>query len=264
MVIGSIRLLSSSATRPAPIELFATLYLPSLPQQEKASGLVVGHGAGSRRQNHDEFCREACSQGFVVVALDFRGHGESGGMADGPLEEDIRAAVDHLRTLPFVAPDRLCYRGSSMGGFYGLKAATTEDFAAVVLLCPAGEQVILDALDEADPAAARTEAEAPAAAEVAEAAPPAGGERPLWDRAALRGYFEAQDSTHLAGLVSSPVFIVHARGDEVVPFDHSLHLAGALAGPATLLALPGGSHTTAQHDPDIHRLTTDWLRAQVC
>ena len=36
-----------------------------------------------------------------------------------------------------------------------------------------------------------------------------------------------------------------------------------LAGSATLLALPGGSHTSAQHDPKVHRVTVDWLLARL-
>ena len=34
-----------------------------------------------------------------------------------------------------------------MGGFYGLKAATAGLFKAIALLCPASEQLMLDALD---------------------------------------------------------------------------------------------------------------------
>ena len=252
MVIGDITLLSSpDAGKPPALELAATLYLPSLPSHGRAPGLVVGHGAGSRRGNHDEFCRLACAGGFVVVAVDFRGHGESQGRADGPLEHDLLAAARHLRTLPFVDAGEICYRGSSMGGFYGLKAAVEGGFAALALLCPAGEQVILDAIDERETAVWA----------VGSTAGSGEGERPLWDTGALRAYFGAQDSLGLASRVSAPVLLVHARGDDVVPFEHSLRLTQALRGPATLMALPGGSHTSAQHDQEIHRYTLDWLRS---
>ena len=179
----------------------------------------MGHGAGSRRGRHDGFCREACAQGFVVLALDFRGHGDSGGRGDGPLEQDIFAAVDLLRSHPRVDPERVCYRGSSMGGFYGLKAAAQARFAALALLCPASEGVILDALDDkqggvSPRAAARSSPEdAP----------------PRWDTAALRSYFQRQDSVRLASQVECPVLLVHARGDDVVPLGHSLRLCRHLA-----------------------------------
>lgn len=133
-----------------------------------------------------------------------------------------------------------------MGGFYGLKAAPEAAFAALVLICPAGEDVLLARLTN-DETVKYTEEE--------------GATR--WDGTLLRAYFRKQDSMALASLVTCPVLLVHARGDEVVPFDHSLRLTAALAGEATLLAQPGGSHTTAQHDPAVHRLIRQWLWAHL-
>lgn len=235
------------------IDLAATIYCPAPEPRRPAPGLVVGHGAGSRRQRHDEFCREACRQGFVVLAFDFRGHGESAGSGDGPLELDILAAADLLRTRPLVDGRRICYRGSSMGGFYGLKATPEAGFAAIALLCPADENTILEALDEMEQDRSRTRS--------TEQNPPFAPESPLprWDTPALRLYFESQSSEQLAARIECPVLLVHARGDEVVPFSHSLLLARCLPGETTLLALQGGTHTTAQHDPRVHLYTVDWL-----
>lgn len=207
---------------------------------------MVGHGAGSRRESHDEFCRAACAGGFAVLAVDLRGHGESAGCADGPLELDLIAAAQHLRSRPEVDGERLCYRGSSMGGFYGLRAAVAAGFSALALLCPASEQVILDAIDERERDAERGD--------------DAASDSPTrWDGPALRRYFHAQDSVREAALIRCPVLLIHARDDDVVPFGHSLRLMEALATEATLLALPGGSHTSAQHDPHVHRMTVRWL-----
>lgn len=234
------------------LELAATLYLPAPPARMPAPALIVGHGAGSRRARHDAFCREACRQGFAVLALDFRGHGDSGGEADGPLEQDVLAAASFLRAHPAVDADQLCYRGSSMGGFYGLKAAPQAGFAAMALLCPASEAVVLDAIAASEKAEA-DDADGAGAAAPGEAAPP------HWDTPRLRSYFERQDSRLLAAQVDCPVLLVHARQDEVVPFDHSLLLTKHLRTQTTLLALESGTHTTAQHDPQIHRYSVAWL-----
>ena len=47
----------------APILLAATLYLPDAPPAGSPAGLlpglVVGHGAGSRRSHHADFCEAA-------------------------------------------------------------------------------------------------------------------------------------------------------------------------------------------------------------
>jgi dipeptidyl aminopeptidase/acylaminoacyl peptidase len=251
MTSQDVHLFSSQVPGASPgIELAATLYLPDSPgSAAKAPGLVVGHGAGSRRSRHHQFCKEACSAGFVVLGLDFRGHGESSGFADGPLELDLCAAAAFLRAQPSVDPEKICYRGSSMGGFYGLKAAPQARFAAMALLCPATESVILHAIDEREVTGD------------AEADP--GDQPPRWDVAKLRDYFEEQQSLMLAPRVECPVLLVHARDDEVVPFTHTLLLTQSLLVDTTLLALAEGTHTTAQHDPSIHLYTVDWLRKRL-
>ncbi len=242
MHISTVHLLSSPRPGADPaLRLTATLYRPALPTGAPTPGLVVGHGAGSRRSRHDEFCRVACAGGFVVLALDFRGHGESTGVADGPLELDLLAAAAHLRGLPGVENERVCYRGSSMGGFYGLQAALPARFAALVLLCPASEGVLLEAISD-------------------ETRVPNGSDDDTrWERLPLQRYFGLQDTVRLAAQVTCPVLLVHARGDDVVPLDHSLALAGSLCGATTVLLLPGGSHTSAQHEPAIHRYSIDWM-----
>jgi dipeptidyl aminopeptidase/acylaminoacyl peptidase len=255
------------------LELAARFYLPSTRRENGtahalAPGLVVGHGAGSRASRHAEFCRAACEAGFAVLALDFRGHGDSTGRGDGPLELDVLAAAHFLRRHPAVDPRRVCYRGSSMGGFYGLKAAPDAGFAALVLLCPASQATMLAAIDTELPPAAPLDTEAPdtgapsSTKASGDAQRPAGGYT-RWDIPRLRAYFEREDTRLLATQVDCPVLIVHARGDQTVPFEHSLDLVRCLRGDTTLLALAGGSHTTAQHDPAVHAYSLAWLRERI-
>ncbi|GEM_PF-695459 len=276
-----VRLLSSREPGMRPdLELTALLYEPQHRLQPDdrpptlqgadalSPGLIVGHGAGSRAARHADFCLEACRQGFVVLAFDFRGHGNSEGVGDGPLEQDILAAVRFLRVHSGVDRERVCYRGSSMGGFYGLKAQPEAQFAALVLLCPAGEDVILEALqelEEPEPSPVHslsTPAVSPRDPDHAPtgAATPAPVAPPRWDRCRLQQYFERQDSRRIAELVNCPVLLVHARPDRTVPFAQSLLLTRHLGTDTTLLALEHGSHTSAQHDPAMHAYTIAWLQ----
>ncbi len=258
-MMSSVVRLHSGGADGSPILLAATLYVPPA-GDGPFPGLVVGHGASSRRLRHDGFCREAAAEGFVVLAVDFRGHGDSEGAADGPLEDDLSVAAAFLRRHRAVDRDRICYRGSSMGGFYGLKAAAAGHFAAVALICPASETVMLEGLEEFEYRDTEGAVQGAAAPDAGGAAPSTLAERPTrWDIPATRKYFGLQDSMATAARVTCPVLLVHARGDDVVPLQHSLDLAGRLAGDATVITLAGGSHTSAQHDPEMHSFTARWL-----
>jgi uncharacterized protein len=248
--LHSAAAVSASVRAAAPLLLAATLYLPDS-AAAPVPGLIVGHGAGSRRSRHTDFCRAAAAEGLAVLALDFRGHGDSEGFADGPLEDDLTVAAQFMRSHRGVDGTHLCYRGSSMGGFYGLKAAAAGLFRATALLCPADERLMLAGLEEIATRDADTEAQA------APDQPRPAGTR--WDVPATAAYFRHQDTLALAERVTCPVLLVHARNDEVVPLSHSLKLAEHLPGDTTLVALAGGSHTSAQHDPAVHRLTARWL-----
>lgn len=246
--VASVRFLSPRVEEAAPdITLHGRLYLPSGHPGRPHPGLVVGHGAGSCASRHADFCLVACETGFVVLALDFRGHGDSSGEGDGPLELDVLAAVHFLREHPTVDQRRVAYRGSSMGGFYGLKAAPQAGFAAMALLCPASARTMLRAIRRAE----KKKATAP------------GADSARWDTPRLRMYFENETSHPLGREVRCPVLIVQARGDETVPLGETLTLARELQGETQLLLLPGGSHTSAQHDPRIHKLTAAWLWEKV-
>lgn len=248
MKTEDVRLLSRPTPDATPsLELTATLYLPEGAGAAPAGGallpgLIVGHGAGSERIRHKEFCKVACEAGFAVLGLDFRGHGGSAGMADGPLELDIYAAVNFLQAHPIVDPGKIAYRASSMGGFYGLKAAKEAGLAAAVLVCPATESVMMHGIDEHEGQSSSPD-----------------DPSPRWDFAQMRAYFQEQDALLMARSVKCPVLLIHARSDEVVPLTHTLLLTQALPVDTTLWAQAEGTHTTAQHDPRLHRLTVAWL-----
>ncbi len=40
-------------------------------------GVVIVHGAGSRKQNHADFARLATAAGWAALAFDLAGHGDS-------------------------------------------------------------------------------------------------------------------------------------------------------------------------------------------
>lgn len=148
-----------------------------------------------------------------------------------------------------------------MGGFYGLKAAPLARFAAAVLVCPAGPDVMLRSLDDSSEVHGDTETPDRPDGQSAEA--PARPDSTRWDIPRLRAYFERQDSLALAAQVECPIMLVHTRPDAQVPLSHSLALAQHLRGDSSLVILREGSHSSAQHDPSIHAESLDWLWEQI-
>src|SRR3954447_12246225 len=78
------------------------------------AGVVVLHGADSRKENHYDFARACAGGGLAALAFDARGHGESAGPYDGRALDDVGAMAQLLRERGGV--QRIGLRGSSMGG----------------------------------------------------------------------------------------------------------------------------------------------------
>src|SRR5919109_2227159 len=142
-------------------------YMLWLPQSSPPwPGMVILHGAGSRKENHGDFGRACAASGWAALAFDQRGHGEStDGMSPAGLGDVTRMAGFHAR-LEGVDPGRVCVRGSSLGGFMAVQAAASSDaIAGAIAICPAGADHLLrglrgDRLDMRIEAGARESLEA--------------------------------------------------------------------------------------------------------
>ena len=104
-------------------EFSALLYQPpNATPQTPAPGILAVHGYINTRETQSPFAIEFARRGYVVLALDQRGHGYSGGGATtkgfgGP------EGLAYLRSLPFVEKDQIGLEGHSMGGWTILAAA---------------------------------------------------------------------------------------------------------------------------------------------
>jgi pimeloyl-ACP methyl ester carboxylesterase len=185
-----------------------------------APGIVVVHGAGSRKENHGDFAGACARAGMAALALDLRGHGASGGAADRGMLDDVMAALDRLAA---EGAGPLGLRGSSLGGFLALHAAARHPAArAVAALCPPSAERVARVLD----------ADWPLALPLAPAVARRDG--------VARGYW-------------------HARGDERVHWAGTLFLAGLTPQPKRLRVEMGGHHRSLQHDPAVIAGTVAFL-----
>ena len=83
--------------------------------------LVLGHGFTVARSSLVEEARLFAEAGYVVLTIDYRHFGTSGGSPRGRLwpsneTEDLKAAIDWLETQPGVDPGRIGIWGTSFGG----------------------------------------------------------------------------------------------------------------------------------------------------
>ena len=210
---------------------FALAYALDVPAGEPWGGLVILHGAGSRKENHADMAAAAVAAGLATVRFDMRGHGATGGLLDGRALDDVAAAAAVLPPgLPFAL------RGSSMGGYLALVAAEHAGAAAVVAVCPAPAPLLASGLRSE-----RLEAAA--------------------DAAPLEALLAAHPLDAAVAALELPVLIQHAEGDEQVPVAGSRTLGARLRHPSSRLdVFPGGDHRSVQHDPAAQSAALKWLR----
>src|SRR5215217_1884816 len=112
-------------------------------RDDRAPGLILCHGFGSCKENHAAFAAQAGTRGWVVLSLDFRGHGASEGCTDSRTINDVGAALGWLRGQAGVDPGRIAVRGTSMGGYFAIHAARQwPALAACVALNPPDEAAL--------------------------------------------------------------------------------------------------------------------------
>jgi alpha-beta hydrolase superfamily lysophospholipase len=214
---------------PAPPELGeldGLAYALFMPEGEPRAGVVILHGAGSAKESHFDFARGCRADGIAALAYDARGHGRSEGAFGPGAIDDALALVELLRRL--AGPVAL--RGSSMGGFQALHAgARDEALCAVVAICPAPEELLLRGLRSEEPLRFRCDVDA--------------------TRDWLAG-LDINVAVRRFGPATA-LLLLHARGDEQIPWTVSEELFEAAREPKRLLVLPGGHHRSLQHDLEL-------------
>lgn len=116
--------------------LAATLYEPS---SRPAPAIVLVHMLGRSKEDWSTVAERLEDAGAIVLALDLRGHGRSGGSMATllPMIDDVRAAVAWVAARPGTRPDAVAIVGASLGANLALVAAAdTPAVRAIALLSP--------------------------------------------------------------------------------------------------------------------------------
>ena len=72
------------------IKLNGKLFIPAdAGKHNRVPGAVLCHGFGNEQSAFEVSAREMAGEGIISLTFDFRGHGESGGLLDGHMVEDV-------------------------------------------------------------------------------------------------------------------------------------------------------------------------------
>jgi len=230
----------------------AAWHLPSPGAGDAGAGPVVGgagvvlvHGHESSRtwEFHQSFPALAAAlqaNGYHVVMIDLRGHGESGGerFSFGHLERyDVMAAVD-LLLAEGVPPGRVGVLGVSMGAATAIGAAA-DDPRTGALRADSGYADIRPIIEARWPSASGL--------------PMAFLHGTLLAHR-LRFGFDlggVRPEDEIARVPPRPIQLVHGAADVTVPYVHAQRLAAASG--AALWTLPGVAHAAIYpRDPDAY------------
>jgi pimeloyl-ACP methyl ester carboxylesterase len=224
--------------------LAAHLYLPL--GEPPFSAVVLCHGITSCKENYADLAVFLHGEGFAVLSYDCRGHGQSEGGLDGAAWQDVITALDYLQGRKEVDARRLAVVGSSMGAHNGLRAAAeTTGVQTVVALNTAPSEVLLQGLLDVH----------------------------YWHWIQLAGgrvrvalpdlllYLESENIYDLPKRIQPrPIFLIHARDDEFVPYTVGEKLRAGASEGSRLWLLDQGGHSGPRRDPVVQQAIAEWLR----
>lgn len=144
------------------------------------------------------------------------------GETGGALDARVLEDIAAIATL---VPKPLALRGSSLGGYLAIAAAERAGAGAIVAVCPASADGLAQLFPD------------------------------------MEGFFAEHDLGLIVEQSTTPLMLVHAQGDERVPFRHSVMLHERTAAKTKrLLLIPGGHHRSVQHDAELQGESLRFVR----
>ena len=124
---GMTRSYNNFTTTIDGVRICYDVFEPKSDTSSDKSAVIIGHGVMVNKNFLRLIALDLAEQGFVVAALDFRGHGRSGGNLDrGKITDDILAVKNVLANRGDINMSNLGYLGYSMGGGAGFALLDTD------------------------------------------------------------------------------------------------------------------------------------------
>ena len=204
--------------------------------------VVLFHGLGNTRHTMEPIATQFfADQGYVVLAFDARGHGDSGGLfgLDGPNENaDARAVYAFLAARPEVGSGRIGALGVSLGGAAVWNSAVIAKvpWAAIV-----PQATWIDLYAALFP---QSLPKSGVVAQLAQLVPPSRTDPEILAReqqaisgvglAALRPLTDARSVAGKLGSFTTPTLVLQGRRDFLFDVDQATRAFAELAGPKRL------------------------------
>jgi predicted acyl esterase len=248
------------------VDLAGTLYEPAnAPPPAGYPAIVLFHGLGGKRQDLTAIAQRFGGS-FAVLAIDQRGHGQSGGLVsiDGPREiADTRAVFNQLAARPEVDGTKIGAWGISLGGGAVLRSLVegvpwaavetvetwTDLYSALAPQNLAKSGAIFQFLssvpaDRLDPSVVAIRDDALASRNLS----------------ALRAWSDARSSRKLLSKVKTPVFMFQGRRDFAFDIAQAKDGYALLKGPKRLYVGDFGHQPSTFPGPDIAQVTSLGLK----
>ena len=206
--------------------------------------VIMISGLDSTKEEMDAYEAPFHARGMATLAFDGPGQGEA--EYDLPIRGDfetpVKAVVDWLQTRTDVDPARIGCWGVSLGGYYAPRAAAYEPRikACISISGPYDWAEIWDEL-------------------------------PLLTREAFRcrSHKATQEEAreHGRGLtlkdaarrIACPLFLVGAKLDRLIPWQHAERIAREASGPVELLMVEDGGHNANNRPYRYRSRSADWM-----
>ena len=185
---------------------------------KNAKGTVVHfHGNAQNMSSHWQFVSWLPRLGFNVFVFDYRGYGESQGRPEPKgVFEDSNSALNYVRSLEDIDPERLIVFGQSLGGANAIAVIGSGNRAGV-------KAVAIEATFYSYSSIANDK----------------------FSGAGLLVDNTYSAEKYIARLAPIPLLLMHGTSDRVIPYAHSVKLFAKAREPKMFITVEGGAHTEA-------------------
>lgn len=194
--------------------------------------VIRAHGYRSSKEGSSStaLANEFSNDKIVFFRFDFHAHGESEGKVVDAKQcvDDLICAVGYLKMLDVVDQKRIAITGSSLGGLATTLAATWDDVACAVPVCP---------VSTFEPFRVR--------------------DIKYKDLVDVNVYAEAEK-------IKCPVLVVHGDKDDIVPISQSVELVKHLK-KGKLHIVKGADHqfSDEKHFKEMIKTVADFIRGEI-